>query len=112
MMPYDNYRLYQIERAKNVGEIRYADEQAARFLSAVSSLFSGFAFPVRRLAAAVLSGPGRRRDQFQLDAVSILEREHVNADRRQCGGLAVAEPALINQGHDRTIEEDLESLAC
>jgi DNA-binding transcriptional MerR regulator len=81
-MPYDTYRLYQVERPKNFGEIRQADEQAAQFVSAVSSLFSGFAWPVRRLAA-VLSGPSRRRGQFQLDAVRIFEPEHVNASRRQ-----------------------------
>jgi DNA-binding transcriptional MerR regulator len=68
MMPYDTYRLYKIERPKNFGESRQADEQAAQFVSAVSSLFSGFAWPVRRLAAAVLSGRSRRRGQFQLDA--------------------------------------------
>jgi len=55
-MPYDTYRLHQVERPKNLSEIRRADEQAARFVSAVSSLFSGFAWPVRRLAAA-----GRRQ---------------------------------------------------
>jgi hypothetical protein len=112
MMPYDNYRLYQIDRPKNLGEIRRADEQEAQFVFAVSSLFSAFAWPVRRLAAAVLSVPSRRRDQFQLDVVRILEREHVNANPRQCGDLAMAEPALINQGHDHTTEKDLERLAC
>jgi DNA-binding transcriptional MerR regulator len=56
MLPYDTARLYQLERRKNPGEIRRADEQAAEFASAVSSLFGGFAWPVRRLAAAVLSG--------------------------------------------------------
>jgi len=39
MMPYDTYRLYQIERAKSPAEIRRADEQAARLASAASSLF-------------------------------------------------------------------------
>jgi hypothetical protein len=97
MMPYETYRLYKIERPKNLGEIRQADEQAAQFVSAVSSLFSGFAWPVRRLAAAVLTGRSRRRGQFQLDAVRIFEREHVNAKRRQCGDLAMADPALIKQ---------------
>ncbi len=28
MMPYDSYRLYQVERAKSPAEIRHADEQA------------------------------------------------------------------------------------
>ena len=53
MMPYDTYRLYKTERPKNAGEIRQADEQAAQFVSAVSSLFSGFAWPVRRLCRGV-----------------------------------------------------------
>jgi DNA-binding transcriptional MerR regulator len=85
MMPYDTYRLYQIERLKNLGEIRQADEQAAQFVSAVSSLFSRFAWPVRRLAAA-LSRPSRRRGQLQPEVVRIFEREHVNATRRQLPG--------------------------
>jgi len=88
MMPYDTYRLYKIERPKTPSEIRQADEQAARFVSAVSWLFSGFAWPVRRLAAAVLSGPSRRRVQFQPDVVRIFKREHVNATRRQVPGAA------------------------
>jgi hypothetical protein len=29
MMPYDTYRLYQIERAPSPAEVRYADEQPA-----------------------------------------------------------------------------------
>ncbi len=37
-MPYDGYRLYQIERGKNSAEIQRADEQAARLASAVSTL--------------------------------------------------------------------------
>ena len=41
MMPYDMYRLYQIERAPSIAEARYADAQAARMASAVSSLFGG-----------------------------------------------------------------------
>jgi hypothetical protein len=41
MMPYDTYRLYQIERAKSPAEVRHADEQAARLAAAASSLFRG-----------------------------------------------------------------------
>ncbi len=41
MMPYDNYRLYQIERARSPAEVRRADEQAARLASTASSLFRG-----------------------------------------------------------------------
>ena len=49
MTPYDTYRIYQIERAKSLAEVRRADEQAARFASAVSSLFGGITRPVRAI---------------------------------------------------------------
>jgi hypothetical protein len=39
VMPYDTYRLYQIERTKSSAEIRRADEQAARIASALAALF-------------------------------------------------------------------------
>ena len=48
-MPYDTYRLYQIERAKSPAEVQYADEQAARLISAVSSLLRGLTRPVRAI---------------------------------------------------------------
>lgn len=56
MMPYDTYRLHQIERAKSPREIRRADEQAAKLASAVSRLLRGIMRPARavrgpRLAA-------------------------------------------------------------
>ena len=47
MMPNDNYRLYQIERAKSPAEVRRADEQAARRASAASSLLRGITRPWR-----------------------------------------------------------------
>jgi hypothetical protein len=50
MMPYDTYRVYQIERAKSPGEIRRADEQAARLASAVSWLFRGIMRPARAVS--------------------------------------------------------------
>jgi hypothetical protein len=46
-MSYDAYRLYQIERVKGPGEVLRADEQTARHVSAVSSLFRGIARPIR-----------------------------------------------------------------
>jgi hypothetical protein len=49
MMPYDTYRLYQVERAKSSAEVRRADEQAARVASAVSSLFRGITRPWRAM---------------------------------------------------------------
>jgi hypothetical protein len=47
MMPYDSYRLYQIERAKSPAEIRHADEKAARMASAASSVFRSITRPFR-----------------------------------------------------------------
>jgi len=47
MMPYDTYRLYQIERAKSPAEVWHADQQAARFARARSSLFRHVMRPVR-----------------------------------------------------------------
>ena len=52
MMPYDIYRLYQIERAKSPAEVRRADEQAARLASAASSLFRGITRPWRAMRKA------------------------------------------------------------
>jgi len=52
MMPYDTYRLHQIERAKSSAEIQRADEQAARLASTISSLFRGLARPARAARAA------------------------------------------------------------
>jgi hypothetical protein len=49
MMPYDTYRIYQVDRDKSLAEVRRADEQAARFASAVSSLFGGITRPVRAI---------------------------------------------------------------
>src|SRR5262249_50476706 len=47
LMPYDSYRLYQIEREKRPAEVQRADEQAARLVSAVSSLLRGLTRPMR-----------------------------------------------------------------
>ena len=59
MVPYDTYRIYQIERAKGPPEVRRADEQAARVASAVSSLLRGIIRPmraVRRPSPAAVPG--------------------------------------------------------
>jgi hypothetical protein len=52
MMPYDAYRLYQIERVKSPAEDQRAAEQAARLASAASSLIRGITRPVRSPATA------------------------------------------------------------
>jgi hypothetical protein len=38
-MPYDAYRLYQVQRTKSSAEIRRADEEAVRIASALAALF-------------------------------------------------------------------------
>jgi hypothetical protein len=66
MMPYDTYRLYQIERAKSSAEIQRADEQAARFASALSWLFGGImrrTQPLRRPYPASGRGGASRRTE-------------------------------------------------
>jgi hypothetical protein len=47
MMPYDGYRLYQVERPKSAAEIRHSDQQAAQFAAAVSGLFRNITLPTR-----------------------------------------------------------------
>jgi hypothetical protein len=45
MIPYDSYRLFQIERSKSDAEMRYADEQACRLVSAGSRLLRAVTRP-------------------------------------------------------------------
>ena len=45
MIPYDSYRLFQIERSKSEAEIRHADERAGRLASAGSRLLRAFTRP-------------------------------------------------------------------
>jgi hypothetical protein len=62
MVPYDTYRIYQIERAKSSAEVRRAEQQAAQLASALSSLFRGItrsARAVRRPAPAAARRPPR-----------------------------------------------------
>lgn len=59
MVPYDTYRIYQIERAKSLAEVRCADAQAARVVFALSSLLRGITRTVRRPAPAAVPGPPR-----------------------------------------------------
>ena len=46
-MPYDSYRLYQIERTKSHCQIQLADEHAARHASAVGRPFRAIARAAR-----------------------------------------------------------------
>jgi hypothetical protein len=62
MMPYDSYRIYQLERAKSPAEVRRADEQAARLASAVTSLVRCLTRPVRAVRRPFpAAAPGRPR---------------------------------------------------
>jgi hypothetical protein len=58
VMPYDTYRLYQIERVKNPAEVRRADEQSARLAAAASALFRGITRPVRAIGRPSIPGRG------------------------------------------------------
>ena len=58
-MPYDSYRLYQIERAKRPAEIRHADEQAARMASAASPVFRSIRRPFRVIRRSAPAGTCR-----------------------------------------------------
>ena len=60
VVPYDTYRIYQIERAKTLVEVRRADQQAARLASAISSLFHGLMRPVRAARRPSLAGARRQ----------------------------------------------------
>ena len=59
MMPYDTYRIYQIEREKSLAEVRRADQQAARVASALSSLFRGLTRPVHAVHRPSVAAMGR-----------------------------------------------------
>jgi hypothetical protein len=56
MMPYDTYRLYQVERARSTHEIHHADRRAARLSSAVSGLFRAITQTARRPHPAAPAG--------------------------------------------------------
>lgn len=58
MMPYEAYRLYQIERPKSPGEIRRADEQLGRLAESVTALLEG---TVHSITARALSLLGHHR---------------------------------------------------
>ncbi len=55
MMPYDGYRLYQIERPKSAAETRFADNQTGQLAAAAAQLFRSLT-RTRRVA------PAQRRD--------------------------------------------------
>ena len=56
MMPYDTYRLYQVERAKSPREIHHADQRAAQLASAVSGLFRAITQTARTAHPAAPGG--------------------------------------------------------
>jgi hypothetical protein len=70
MMPYDTYRLYQIERPKTAAEIRIADERAGQLAAAAAGLVRQLARaghrrrPLPRHVAAGRGQPPRRGDRM------------------------------------------------
>jgi hypothetical protein len=86
MMPYDTYRLYQIERPRTAAEIRCADEHTGRLSAAIAGL-------ARRLT---LTGPtlGRARRR----RIARVPRQPSPGDGRM-----IREPAL-SRDSDRANE--------
>jgi len=60
VVPYDTYRIYQIQRAKTLAEVRRADQQAAQLASAISSLFHSLSRPVRAARRPSLAAAHRQ----------------------------------------------------
>jgi hypothetical protein len=60
MVPYDTYRIYQIERTKTLAEVRRADEHAAQLACAISSLFHSLMRPVRAARRPSLAAARRQ----------------------------------------------------
>jgi hypothetical protein len=56
MMPYDTYRLHQIERRKSPREIRDAEQREAQLVSAVSRLLRAITQIARRPYPSVPHG--------------------------------------------------------
>ncbi len=78
MVPYDTYRIYQIERAKSPAEVRRADEQAAQLAPLSPRCFvasPGRCAPCPRLHSAGSSAPASpaRPDQPALAGSKAAE---------------------------------------
>jgi hypothetical protein len=62
VMPYDTYRLYQVQRVKSRAEIQRADDQAGRLACVASSLLRGITRPARAMrSVSPAAAPGLRR---------------------------------------------------
>jgi hypothetical protein len=51
MMPYEAYRLYEIERPKTAAELRWADDRTGQLAAAAAGTLRRLAAPLRRPAA-------------------------------------------------------------
>lgn len=71
MMPYDTYRLYQVERTKSPAEVQRADEQAVQLASAVSSLLRGITRSARAGQRLWLAWTGVAAAEVPVDAVDV-----------------------------------------
>ena len=72
MMPYDTYRLYQLERAQSPRETQRADGQAALLAAAISGLFRAVA--QAPAAAHRLYPAGRRHATLPAASGACLPR--------------------------------------
>jgi hypothetical protein len=78
-MSCDAYLLYQVERVKGPGKVLRAGKRAARFVSAVLSLFRGIARPVRavrRHYVMAARGVPARHDRlaYRMGCMRVLRR--------------------------------------
>jgi hypothetical protein len=96
MMPYDTYRMYQVERAKGPGEIQRSAEQAARLASAVAWLFRAVTRPAR-VTRSHTGQPGTMaRPAWQHRppaAVSVISNETCRPARKAPGRTWPGRPA-------------------
>ncbi len=86
MMPYDTYRLYQIERVTSPGEVGRAGEQAARVASAASSLLRGITG--QREPCAGHSRPQRPACLVRPDELACAAKADKGAKHDAVAGLA------------------------
>jgi hypothetical protein len=71
MMPYDTYRLFQVERTRGPRETLLADRQAAQITSAVSGLCRAIA---RAPQAVRRSSPAARHHKSSVRAEPVAYR--------------------------------------
>ena len=105
MMPYDTYRLYEVERAKSPCEIQRADGQVALLAAAICSLFRAIAKAPSGRGQAV---PGRPAPRHILPNTGHFpchdERRHGGFVRPAdpCAGSAASTKRSVSSSKKRT----------